>query len=282
MRSLVAFAALIAGTAAAVAADGAFQPPTTLPEGPFGEMIAKGEAIFTETKANAGAYVGNELSCRNCHLDRGRLANSAPMWAAFGLYPQYRAKNKSVNTFTQRIQDCFRFSMNGKKPEADSEVMVALQSYIFWLATGAPVGAKLPGQGYKLLPKPPLEPSPERGAAVFAANCALCHGADGQGTKRADGDYQFPPLWGPNSYNWGAGMHRVNTAAGFIKANMPFGRGGTLSDQEAWDVAAYVNSRPRPQDPRFTGDVAETRAKFHNDDDYYGVTLDGKVVGAEK
>ena len=99
---------------------------------------------------------------------------------------------------------------------------------------------------------------------------------------KENGGYQFPPLWGPNSYNWGAGMHRVNTAAGFIKANMPFGRGGTLTDQQAWDVAAFVNSRPRPQDPRFTGDVAETRAKFHNDDDFYGVTLDGKVVGAEK
>lgn len=280
MRTVVTLAALVA-TVLPAFAEGAFQPPTAFPEGPFGEMVAKGEAIFTETGKNAPAYVGNGLSCRNCHLDRGRLADSAPMWAAFVLYPQYRAKNKSVNTFTQRLQDCFRFSMNGKAPEADSEVMVALQSYIYWLATGAPVGKKLPGQGYPVLPKPAQAPSPERGKLVFAADCALCHGADGQGTKAADGSYQFPPLWGPQSYNWGAGMHRVNTAAGFIKANMPFGRGGSLTDQDAWDVAAYIDSRPRPQDPRFTGDVAATREKYHNDTDYYGETVDGQVLGSK-
>lgn len=279
MRAVVALSALLAVTTA-TAAEEPFHPPTVLPSGPFGEVVAKGEAIFTETGKNAPGLVGNELSCRNCHLDRGRLAHSAPMWAAYGIYPQYRAKNKAVNTFTERLQDCFRYSMNGKPPEANSEVMVALQSYIFWLATGAPVGKKLPGQGYPILAKPPQTPSPERGKVVFAANCALCHGADGQGTKAADGSTQFPPLWGPHSYNWGAGMHRVNTAAGFIKANMPFGRGGTLSDQEAWDVASYINSRPRPQDPRFTGDVATTREKFHNDDDFYGETVDGKVLGA--
>jgi len=75
-------------------------------------------------------------------------------------------------------------------------------------------------------------------------------------------------------------MHRVPTAAAFVEADMPLGRGGTLAEQEAWDVAAFVDSRPRPQDPRFTGDVEETRRKYHGDDDFYGRRIDGVVLGS--
>jgi thiosulfate dehydrogenase len=114
---------------------------------------------------------------------------------------------------------------------------------------------------------------------VFTAQCALCHGAQGQGQKSGK-HYVFPPLWGADSYNWGAGMHRLPLAAGFIKANMPLGQGGSLSDQQAWDVAAFINSQPRPQDPRFMGSVEETRKKYHDDDDFYGHTLNGAVLGA--
>ena len=39
----------------------------------------------------------------------------------------------------------------------------------------------------------------------------------------ADG-FLFPLLWGPDSYNNGAGMNRVLTAARFIKARMPLGQ----------------------------------------------------------
>lgn len=257
----------------------AFRPPARLPEGRFGEVVALGERIFVHTQDAAKDYVGNGLTCANCHLDRGRLANSAPMWAAYVLYPQYRSKNDKVNTMQERIEGCFQFSMNGTPPRPESEPMVALVSYFHWLATGAPVGTKMQGQGYPVLPKPERGPDRERGRELFARNCALCHGDDGQGRKAGD-RYVFPPLWGPDSYNWGAGMHRIPTAAGFIKANMPLGRGGTLTDQEAWDVAAFVNGHPRPQDPRFTGDLAETRRLFHEDDDFYGHEVDGVLMGS--
>ena len=115
---------------------------------------------------------------------------------------------------------------------------------------------------------------------MFKAKCALCHGADGQG-QQAGGRYVFPPLWGPRSFNWGAGMHELHKAAAFIKANMPFSRGGTLSDQEAWDVALFMDSHERPQDPRFTGDVAETRAKYHDTPmSLYGTEVHGHVLGS--
>ena len=108
-----------------------------------------------------------------------------------------------------------------------------------------------------------------------------CHGDDGQGQKVA-GRYVFPPLWGGDSYNWGAGMHQLDNAAGFIKANMPFGRGGSLSDQQAWDVAMFMNAHERPQDPRFKGDLAATRRQFHDDpNSLYGLEVDGRLLGAD-
>ena len=110
-------------------------------------------------------------------------------------------------------------------------------------------------------------------------HCAACHGADGAGQK-AGGKMVFPPLWGARSFNWGAGMASIKNAAEFIRANMPLGQGGSLTPQEAWDLAAFVDSQVRPQDPRFTGDVATTRKTFHDTPfSMYGQTVDGKVLG---
>jgi thiosulfate dehydrogenase len=289
LHALGGFACAVAAIAAAAAsaqpnagtstsAPLKFSPPGVIPQGKFGDVVRFGEAVFEHTQTAAKQDVGNGLTCENCHVDRGRLANSAPMWAAFVSYPQYRAKNGKVDTLEERIQDCFRFSMNGRPPAADSKELVGLVSYLYWLGTGAPVGAKLAGAGYPRLPKPRLAADPGRGAAVFQAHCALCHGADGAGQKSAGG-YVFPPLWGPDSFNWGAGMEQVSTAAGFIEANMPWALGGTLANQQAWDVAAFVDSHPRPQDPRFTGSVEKTRQTFHDSDDYYGKVVGGVLLG---
>jgi thiosulfate dehydrogenase len=139
--------------------------------------------------------------------------------------------------------------MNGHPPPYDSPEMVALVSYSYWLAQRAPTGADMPGRGYPKVATPPQAADKTRGMAVYEQNCAICHGMNGQGTK-VDGRYAFPPLWGKDSYNAGAGMFRVETAAAFIKANMPLGKGGSLSDQQAWDVAQFVNSHERPADPR--------------------------------
>ena len=256
-------------------------PESAIPAGPLGDVIRQGRAIFTDTPAHAKAYVGNGLSCSNCHLDAGRLANSAPLWGAYGMYPQYRKKNGQVNTFGERLQGCFEFSMNGKAPPLDSAEMVALQTYAWWLSKGAPVGVELKGAGYpKRGFKPPQAPDYTRGETVFKKSCALCHGDDGQGQQVA-GRNVFPPLWGPQSFNWGAGMHQLDNAAAFIKANMPFSRGDTLSDQDAWDVAMYMDAHERPQDPRFNGSVSETRKKYHDTPmSLYGTEVNGHLLGA--
>ncbi len=258
-----------------------FSPPLNgeLPGGKFGEMVQLGASIFHDTATHAGEFVGNDLRCSNCHLDRGRLPNAAPLWAAVVNFPTYRSKNGHVNTFAERLQGCFQYSMNGKAPPLGDKVLVALESYAFFLAKGAPTGVSLPGRGYPKLAKP-ARLDIARGEQVYAAKCALCHAAGGEGQATPDGHVVFPPLWGPRSYNWGAGMSSITNAAGFIKANMPLSQGNTLSDEDSWAVAAYIDSRERPQDPRFAGSVAETRKAHHDEeDDLYGKTVAGVVLG---
>lgn len=259
----------------------AFSPPprAAVPDDDFGKVVQLGADIFHDTQKNASVYVGNALQCSNCHIDDGRQPNSAPMWAAYVAYPAYRAKNGHVNTFAERLQGCFRFSMNGKAPPLGDKVLVALESYAYFLASKAPVGADMPGRGYPKLQKA-KQLDRSRGQAIYTERCALCHNGDGSGRKSALGRQVFPPLWGPSSYNWGAGMTSIANAAGFIKANMPLGQGGTLSDQDAWDVAAYVDGQERPQDPRFTGSVEKTRKMHHNTPlDLYGTVVDGVLLG---
>lgn len=272
-----------AAPAATVARPAVFQPPAvdSIPDDDFGKIVKQGEQIFIDTKRHAGQYVGNSLNCVNCHLDAGRKANASPLWAAYVAYPAFRKKTGSVNNFTERLQGCFQYSMNGKAPPAGDPVLVALEAYAYWMAKGAPVGEQMAGRGYPAL-KPPAQPADyDRGEKVYTQHCAVCHGANGEG-QSAGGKTVFPPLWGSQSFNWGAGMHDLRNASAFIRANMPLGAGGTLSEQDAWDVAMFMNSQERPQDPRFTGSVADTRKKFHDEPtSMYGLTVKGRVLGAK-
>jgi thiosulfate dehydrogenase len=254
---------------------------SAMPDGDYGRAVKQGEQIFLHTQLHAAAYVGNNLNCASCHLDAGRKPNAGPFAAAYVAYPAYRSKNGHVNTFAERLQECFRYSMNGKKPPLGDPVLVSLESYAAWLAQGAPVGGNIAGRGYPKLAKPALAADYLRGSRVYAQSCALCHGANGEG-QPSDGKMAFPALWGKPSFNWGAGMHSVDNAAGFIKANMPLALGNTLTDQQAWDVALFMDSHERPQDPRFAGSVAQTRAQYH-DSPYsmYGTVVNGHVLGAQ-
>ena len=269
----------VAGSAAKAGA--AFTPPAdaAIPNDDFGKQVALGRQIFLDPGHYASAYVGNQLSCESCHLDAGRLANAAPLWGAYPMYPAYRSKNHHVNTFAERLQGCFAYSMNGKAPSLGDPVLIALESYAYWMAKSAPIGTSLPGRGYPKVAKPALPPDYARGNAVFKRDCALCHGDNGEG-QQAAGHTVFPPLWGAQSFNWGAGMEQVNNAAGFIKANMPLGRGNTLTDQDAWDVAYFMNAHERPQDPRYAGSIPATRAQYHDTpDSLYGTIVNGTMVG---
>ena len=268
-----------------------FTPPTMadIPEGPEGEAIRRGMQIFNMTYAAEGSksYVGNGMACTNCHIDGGRKADSAPMWAAWGAYPQYRKKNNQINTMTDRIKGCFVYSMNaqsspaGEAPPEGSDLYRDLELYFAWLAKGAPQFGKLAGAGFAKLEKPKDGYDPQRGAKIYANVCAACHAPNGEGAQKpTDGMVVYPALWGPRSYNWGAGMAAIQNAAAFIKTNMPFDKPGTLSEQEAWDVAAYINSQPRPKDPRQTGSIADNaKANYTIFPTYYGTMMNGRLLG---
>ena len=230
---------MTAGSAAAPVAAAALHAPTDaeIPADKLGISIRRGRALLAATRDSLPTHVGNRLRCASCHLDDGRRANALSLVGVYGRFPQYRSRNDAVNLIEDRINDCFERSMNGTALRYESQDMRDMVAYMAFLSRGVAVGANAPGQGLPSLPA--LAGDTMRGAAVFAANCARCHGPHGEGTAVAT------PLWGTGSYNVGAGMARARTAASFIKHNMPIGN-PTLTDQQAYDVAAYVDSRPRP------------------------------------
>ncbi|HLR12873.1 MAG TPA: c-type cytochrome [Burkholderiaceae bacterium] len=248
------------------------------------ETIERGHDLFMNTQQLRGKNVFNNMNCVSCHTGEGRLPHSGPVWPAAVTLPDYRPKNDHVNSLEERIAGCFTYSMNGKPPAYGSDDMLALAAYHQWLATGVPLyqpGDTLYGRGYPRLDEPEQEPDVLRGKKVYKAQCALCHGDDGGG-KVERGEPVFPALWGDDSYNWGAGIARVFTLASFVQHNMPWGKPGSLSIQESWDVAQYINSHERPQDPRYTGDAKETRERyldtFHKHT-LYGTEFDGRILG---
>jgi thiosulfate dehydrogenase len=240
------------GVAAAQPAAGkpaGFDPPAEkdVPAGPMGDAIRLGQKVLTETQTHAKAYVGNGLNCTSCHLDGGRKPHAAPWVGLWAVFPEYRSRNAQVNSLQERINDCFRRSMNGKPLPMDSPEMAGALAYIWWLSRGVPTGTEVEGRGFLRIALPEgAKPDPENGKAVYAAKCAACHGANGEGRTGPKGEYLFPALWGPKSFNIGAGMARLNNAAAFVKANMPIGQENSLTDQEAFDVAAYFTRQPRP------------------------------------
>ncbi|MEI6486647.1 MAG: c-type cytochrome [Sphingomonadales bacterium] len=272
--------ALLAAVAAIAAADPATPPPeAAIPAGHDGDAIRRGLDIITNTRTAVPQFAGNDLRCANCHLDAGRTPGAAPLWAAWGNFPAWRDKNQRINSFEKRVQDCFIYSINGAPPPLGGDVLVAVSAYAAWLAQGQRIGVSPPGRGFPALAAPALPPDDGRGKALFAEKCASCHGEGGQGLKDDD-TVVNPPLWGPRSFNWGAGMAQVDRAAAFIRANMPLGNGGTLSAQQAWDIAWFIDGQPRPQDPRFAGDLAATRAAHHNRPwSRYATRVAGRILG---
>lgn len=214
-----------------------------LPAGPLGEAIRLGQKLFTDTPKHAPAYSGNALSCSSCHLDAGKAAFASPMVGLWSVFPTYLPRAGRVGTLEDRINGCFLRSMNGKPLPNQSDEMRGMLAYIWWLSKDVPVGAEVEGRGNPPLPAPgPADAA--RGKAVYGQACAACHGDDGQGSA------EVPPLWGPRSFNLGAGMARTSKAAAFVKANMS-GLAGTtpLTAQEAYDVSEYFTHQARPDFP---------------------------------
>ncbi|RAJ75636.1 thiosulfate dehydrogenase [Chitinophaga dinghuensis] len=222
---------------------------------PEGELAAYGEQLITSTAALLGPdtkmkITGNKLACTNCHLQAGTKPFAAPYIGLTDKFPTYIGREDKIETLEERINGCFERSMNGSSISVESREMRAIVTYIKHISKGTILGDTLRGRGFTRIAHLPRAASPQQGQTVYIAKCASCHGKEGQGQPGDNPNgYTYPPLWGPHSYNDGAGMARLLTAAAFIKGNMPFGataENPLLTDEEALDVAAYINSQPRP------------------------------------
>lgn len=212
-----------------------------------------------ELVAHTSKYLGpkgsvmsitNGMNCQNCHLDAGTKPWGLNYGSVYSTYPKFRDRSGSVETIYKRINDCMQRSLNGKALDTNSKEIKAIYAYIQWLGKDIPHGKKAIGSGIEMLPVLSIAANPQKGALVYSLQCQKCHGADGQGEMYPDGMmYLYPPLWGPHSYNNGAGINQLSKLAGFIKNNMPNGinyHQPTLSNEDAWNVAAYINSHERP------------------------------------
>lgn len=224
------------------------RPPSdsAIPANEMGDAIRRGRSLLAATRDSLPAHVGADLRCFSCHLKDGTQPGAFPLIGAYSRFPQYRSRNGLVNLLEDRINDCFERSMNGKALPRDGREMREMVAYLAFLSRGIAPPGEVSGQGVRALE--PQRPDTVQGRAIFLETCSRCHGSEGEGTALA------PPLWGPRSFNIGAGMSRLRTAAAFIRDNMPNDRAVVLSDQHAYDVAAYMLSRPRPDFARKADD----------------------------
>ena len=232
-----------------------------------------GRRLIAETAALLGPdhpdpamrYSGSRLACGSCHLGTGTQPGTLSLLQTVEHYPRFSARAGAMTDIEDRINECMQRSMNGRALPFDSVEMQAMAAYIRSLGNRyAAMGASQ---------RTAVEPAPFKGPGraadlaagkvVFDSRCAICHGGDGLGLRAsvdlADG-YVFPPLWGPDSFNDGAGLHRVLTAARFVKARMPLGN-ADLTSEQAFDVAAYINAQPRPEMASLERDYPDLTAK---------------------
>jgi thiosulfate dehydrogenase len=245
------------GSLAGPAGKGLWKGPDSsqIPKTAEGELIGYGWDLIVHTAHYFGpdgiiSCGGNGMNCQNCHLSAGTKPWGNNYGGVFSTYPKYRDRRGSTETIPQRINDCFSRSLNGWPLDSNSHEMKAILAYIQWLGKDVPKGAKPAGSGIQDLKFLDRPADSATGRRVYVAKCQRCHGPNGQGDYLPNTViYKYPPLWGLHSYNTGAGLYRLSRFAGFVKNNMPFGTDYTLpelTDEEAWDVAAFVNSRPRP------------------------------------
>ncbi|MCW3072549.1 MAG: cytochrome [Bacteroidetes bacterium] len=231
--------------------------PDTLsfPAGAEGELLRYGRALIANTAYYLGPegkvqHSSNGMNCQNCHLDAGTKPFGNNYSAVASTYPKFRERSGKTESIYKRVNDCFERSLNGKALDTMSREMQAIKAYIVWLGKGVKKGEKPKGAGITDLAFMDHPADPEKGKMVYVEKCQSCHAAGGDGKMNTDlVSYQYPPLWGSHSYNTGAGLFRLSRFAGYVMSNMPFGASydtPQLSAEEAWNVAAYVNSQQRP------------------------------------
>jgi thiosulfate dehydrogenase len=231
---------------------------TRLDDSKLSKEIRKGYRIFMGTPAEAPRLTGGSMSCGNCHLNAGQREKALPVVGIAQLFPEYNRRAGRLFSLADRVVDCFLRSENGaaggegvELAQPDDPEVLAVSAYLAWLSNGITVGQPPPWRGQNTIAKAALIPvnklDPKRGEELFMDTCTNCHGRDGQGVQV--GDMKPGPLWGPGSWNDGAGAARVYTLAGIIRYMMPYLAPGSLTDEEAQQIAAFITSQPRPSYP---------------------------------
>jgi thiosulfate dehydrogenase len=269
MRSVLGILLFAVGLTGAHADDAARAPAAiwtvpeigALPRDANGLQIRLGRDLITATYAHIGPdvpntskrYAGNNLACANCHLQAGTKKFGLPLFGIYGDFPQYSARSGGDISIEDRINSCMTRSMNGHQLPPDAPQMQAIVAYIKFISSGVAPSQRLPGLGTGRMPELDRAADPARGEPLYRAKCAACHGEQGSGERRSipgtDLGYVFPPLWGADTFNDGAGMARIITLANFIHFNMPHGvdyLDVQIGVEDAWDIAAFVLSHPRP------------------------------------
>jgi thiosulfate dehydrogenase len=245
----------------------------TLGNSPLDEQIRWGYRIFMDTPKEAARFTGGKVSCGNCHLNAGQRDRALPVVGVAGQFPEYNNRATRLISLADRVVDCFMRSENATAhgtdadesgdalPTTTSKEVLAVQAYLAWLSKGYAMGQNPPWRGKNAIAQERLIPvknlDVEKGKALYAEKCVSCHGLDGQGVQI--GDKKAGPLWGDHSWNDGAGAARVYTLAGIIRYAMPYLDPGSLTDEEAQHVAAYINAQPRPHYPFKDRDYAGSK-----------------------
>lgn len=228
----------------------------TIPHTAAGDQIRYGRDLIARTSWYLGpkgtvAHISNGMNCQNCHLAAGTKPWGNNYSSVSATYPRYRDRSGTIESIEKRVNDCLERSLNGNTLDSNSKEMRAIVAYMHWLGSNVSKGKKPLGSGISSLKNLDRPADPEKGKMVFMEKCQNCHGANGGGQPDtvAGTGYLYPPLWGPGSYNIGAGLYRLSRMAGYVKDNMPFGvshGNSQLTDEQAWDVAAFINAQPRP------------------------------------
>ncbi|HEX6849661.1 MAG TPA: c-type cytochrome [Chitinophagaceae bacterium] len=218
-------------------------------------MARYGHQLIARTSYYLGpngvvAQISNGMNCQNCHLNAGTVPWGNNYSAVYSTFPKERARSGGLETIPKRVNDCIQRSLNGQPIDSNGREMKAIIAYMKWLGDGIKKDSVPKGSGIMNIPYLDRAADPQNGKIVYINKCQRCHGADGQGQRKDEYQYEYPPLWGEKSYNTAAGLYRISRFAGYVKNNMPFGEveyhNPQLTDEEAWDVAAFVNSQPRP------------------------------------
>ncbi len=229
---------------------------SSIPNNEEGAMIRYGKLLISNTAFYLGpkgkiSHSTNGMNCQNCHLNAGTKPWGNNYAGVYSTYPKFRERRGAIETVVQRVNDCLERSLNGNPLDSNSREMQCILAYMKWLGKDVPKGQKPKGTAIQQLSYLNRAADSQKGKLVYEAKCMLCHHANGEGQPNLDSlSYLYPPLWGMHSYNTGAGLYRLSRFAGYVKDNMPFGathQNSQLTDEEAWDVAAYVNSQPRPK-----------------------------------